>query len=135
MQPTIIVVDNDQGSNGKQGVFAAAKNVSKLPIVDGSHQFYHVIDNLYLVPTPLLPPAKESMIEDFLEPHIRKKILNGKTLNLDEKTFDSSKHYGKVAFAKSVVQKEAEQINFSGYKMLLDAINAAIEDYKVKSAP
>lgn len=134
-QPTILVVDNDQGSKGKQGVFSAAKIVSKLPVVDGTSQFYHIVDNLYLVPTPLLPTVKDTMIEDFLEPGVRSAVLNGKTLNLDEKTFDSKKHYGKAIFAKNVVQKGAGKIKFDGYKPLLDAVNAAIQDYKSKLGP
>ncbi len=134
-QPTILIVDNDQGSKGKHGIFSAAKIVSKLPVVDGTSQFYHIVDNLYLVPTPLLPTGKDSMIEDFLESGVRKTVLNGKTLNLDEKTFDSKKHYGKAIFAKNVVQKGAGKIKFDGYKPLLDAVNAAIQDYKSKLGP
>ena len=75
------------------------------------------------------------MIEDFLEPSVRKTILNGKTLNLDEKSFDPKKNYGKTIFAKYVVQRGATKIKFDGYKPLLDAINASIEDYKLKLAP
>lgn len=134
-QPTILIVDNDQGSKGKQGVFAAGKAVSKASVIDGSKQFYHLIDNLYLVPTPLVPPATDSMIEDFLEPKVRAVKLNGKDLNLNEKTFDPSKNYSKVALAKNVVMKNSEKIDFSGYRPLLDAINLAIEDYRAKLSP
>jgi RNA-directed DNA polymerase len=134
-QPSILVVDNDQGSKQKNGVFAAVKNVAKLATVDGTSPFYHIVDNLYLVPTPLLKGAKDSMIESFLQPSVLKTVLKGKTLNLDEASFDPAKNYGKVIFAKSVVQKNAPKVDFSGYAPLLDAINAVIEDFKKKSAP
>lgn len=134
-QPSILVVDNDQGSKQKNGVFAAAKIVSKLPVVDGTDQFYHIIDNLYLVPTPLIGGAKDSMIEDFLQPAVLKTVLKGKTLNLDETSFNPAKNYGKVIFAKNVVQKSAPTIDFSGYTPLLNAIHAVIEDYKKKTTP
>ena len=135
IKPTIILVDNDQGSKGKNGVFSAAKLVSNVGAVDGTMQFYHITKNLYLVPTPLLSKTTNSMIEDFLEPLVRSTTLNGKSLNLDEKTFDKNKNYGKVIFAKHVVQRNADKISFAGYRPLLDAIDAVIVDYAKRLIP
>ena len=69
------------------------------------------------------------MIESFLDPATLSRKLNGKVLHLDEKTFDKRKHIGKERFVKHIVQKNAANIKFSGYKPLLDAITEAIEDY------
>lgn len=133
--PVILLVDNDQGSKGKNGVFAAAKNVSGLPHVDGSQAFYYLKDNLYLVPTPLLPPKTDTMIEDLLDASVKKNVLGRKTLNLDEKTFDPSQHYGKAIFAKNVVLKNEKTINFEGFRPLLDALAAVLDDYKARPWP
>lgn len=128
--PVIIIVDNDDGPRGKGGIFAAVKQVADLPTVDGMMKFYHVCSNLYVVPTPLLAGGKHSMIESFLHPDVLDRKLGGKSLNLDEKTFDKTKHYGKELFVKHVVQKSAATIDFSNYKDLLDAVAEAIDDYE-----
>lgn len=123
--PVILVVDNDDGSKGGGGLFAAVKNVSKATAaVDGSAQFYHVLKNLYVVPTPKLANGKDSMIENFLPADVLKVKLNGKSLQLSEKSFDRHKHFGKTPFAE-YAQKNRVDIDFSGYRPLLDAIAAA----------
>lgn len=130
--PVVIVVDNDDGPRGKGGIFAAVKQVSNLPIVDGTEKFYRVCSNLYLVSTPLLAGGAHSMIESFLDPKVLGSKLGGKSLHLNEKTFDKTKHFGKELFVKHVVQKNATTIDFSGYKPLLDAITKAIEHYYIQ---
>ena len=127
--PVIIMVDNDDGPRGKGGVFAAVKQVANLASVDGKEKFYHVCANLYVVPTPLLADGRHSMIESFLNPEILGVKLGGKSLHLDEKTFDKTKHFGKEPFVRHVVQKKSAAINFSNYKALLDAISEVIDDY------
>ena len=130
--PVVVVVDNDDGPRGKGGIFGAVKQVSGASHVDGTAKFYHVISNLYLVPTPMLAGGGHSMIESFLDAKVLGAKLGGKVLHLDEKTFDKTKHFSKELFVKHVVQKNASTIDFSGYKPLLDAISEAIEDYYKK---
>lgn len=126
--PVILVVDNDAGSKGRNGLFAAVKQVSKAPAVDGSKSFYHVWKNLYVVPTPMLGGGRDSMIEDFLPPAVLNVKLNGKTLHLSEKGFNHTKHFGKTRLAK-YVQENRTNIDFAGYRPLLDAIVAAKAHY------
>ncbi len=57
-----------------------------------------------------------------------------KQLNLNEKTFDKTKHYSKSIFAKHVVRRRADKIDFSGYRPLLDALDAVIDDYAKRAA-
>lgn len=128
--PVIVIVDNDDGPRGKGGVFSAVKQASGTGTVDGTERFYHVCSNLYLVPTPLLTGGAHSMIESFLAPAVLSTKVGGKSLHLDEKTFDKTKHIGKELFVKHVVQKNAATIDFSGYKPILDAITEVIADYE-----
>jgi len=58
-------------------------------------------------------------------------VLNGKTFNpTDDK--DNEKNYGKAAFARDVVAKNAGTIDFSAFSEILNRINLVIADYAVK---
>ncbi len=93
-QPAIIFVDNDSGFTK---LFHYIKNVNKNNF-DRNLNFYHIIDNLYVVTTPL-KEDKNTTIEDFLTDDLKKTELEGKFYNPNPKTFDKEKNYGKSYLA------------------------------------
>ncbi|HBV21369.1 MAG TPA: hypothetical protein DEF07_06580 [Nitrosomonas sp.] len=60
--------------------------------------------------------------------------MSGKSFNLSDKPqeFDNTKHYGKAAFARDVVAKNASTLDFSGFDEILDRLVAVIADYASK---
>ncbi len=127
--PVIIVVDNDSGAK-KSGLnsLIKTKTKSKSPI-DGTHDFYHVGQNLYLVHTPKTAKGGDTMIEDFLPVAVKSQKLKGKTLELDDSKFDPKKNYGKVPLAESIVKRQQEKINFTAFLPLLKRISKAIDHF------
>ena len=59
------------------------------------------------------------------------KKLNGKSLSLKSK-IDPSKEYGKEVFAKQIVLKHANEIDFKGFIPLLERVKSVISDYEDK---
>lgn len=128
--PVIILVDNDAGAD------PVLKKASKITgrEVDGGDDFYHLSENLYLVVLPKAAGAADVIIEDFFESSVTATVIDGKTFNPDEKTFDRDKHYGKQWFAEKVVKADQKSINFDGFKPILDRLGAAIADHAGKLA-
>ena len=54
--------------------------------------------------------------------------VSGKTFKPERRGFDPEKHYGKTVFAKKVVARQAEQINFEQFRPLLTRIVQVIQD-------
>ena len=86
-----------------------------------------------MMATPLIG-GKESAIEDFFSPATLNIPLSGKTFQKDP-PFDSSKHYGKAIFAEEVVKKNAQTIDFTGFKPILDNLAGILADYAAKQPP
>ena len=127
--PVIILVDNDDG--GRKVINCGAGVSSVAP--DFEVRFLRVIDNIYIVPTPLLT-NKTSEIEDFFESSIKDMKLQGKSFHAGSKGFDYTKHFGKQYFAEHVVKRHIDTINFDGFKPLLDRLVAVIDDYQLRLA-
>lgn len=131
--PVILLIDNDDGALGSGGPLIAAKKVIGHDI-DRNLPFTNLIGNLYLVPTPLLGTASQSMIENFFDAATLAVVIEGKSFNPTNK-LDASKHYGKKIFAHKVIKPNASTINFNGFTILLDNITLAIEDFYKKYPP
>lgn len=128
--PVILVVDNDAGAT-KGRLNSLVKQKSKsAKSVDGSADYYHLGHNLYLVHTPKTAGGGDTMIEDFLPASVKSQKLGTKTLELDPKKFDPSKNFGKVLLAESIVRRQKDKIDFSGYLPLLVRISKAIEHFE-----
>jgi RNA-directed DNA polymerase len=127
--PTILVVDND---SGPEKLFKHLANLLK-ETVDGSKPYYFVYENLYVVPVPKIGGAFTAM-EKLFEPKILDTILNGKKLDLTNKETDAKKFYSKNEFSIEVIQKRQSEINFEGFRALLDAIVAVQKDYTIRAA-
>lgn len=126
--PVILIIDNDEGSDA---ICNIAKKVARLKTKpDGSQSFYPIIDNLYLIVLPKLS-GKSTAIEDFFDGKILNEKLNGKSFSRSE-TFDRDTQYGKHLFAEAVVEKKQDEINFSGFKPILDGIANVIEFHAKK---
>jgi RNA-directed DNA polymerase len=81
------------------------------------------------VKTPALHVPGISCIEDFFDAKMLNAKLGDKTFNPKD-DHDSSKEYGKAAFAEHVIRANAATIDFSRFTSILNRIVAVIDDYK-----
>lgn len=126
--PVMILVDNDSGA---QPVYSAIKTATRSKsAIDGSLPYYHVGDNLYVVPVPK-QGGKDTAIEDFFDSWVLDIKLGGKGFSRDDK-FDPATQYGKHLFAEHVVKKKKDSINFDGFEPVLDRIVQVLGDHSSK---
>ncbi|SFK73401.1 Reverse transcriptase (RNA-dependent DNA polymerase) [Mesorhizobium albiziae] len=116
-QPVIMIIDNDAASTG---IFTYVGTVHGTGPVSGLDPFYHVFENLYIVPVPTTAGVK-AVIEDLFDPVVKKPI-SGRTFNSSNKSFDQTKFYGKNEFATKIVAPERATIDFTKFEPLLQAI-------------
>ena len=123
--PVILLYDNDSGAND---IKAVIRKASKGKTTEGA-PFVHIFKNIYAMATPIVGTAPESKIEDFFDEAPLGVLVGGKTFHTG-KDFDIEKHYGKVVFARRVVEPKADTINFAGFRPLLTNLAGAIQSYK-----
>ena len=123
--PVIVLIDNDSGAeqhlrcnrwdHGQEEAnwYRAIHSRRRQPIV---------------VPTPLVSGGGKTMIEDFFDEATLATTLNGKTFS-KKNDGDKETEYGKTAFARDVVEKNAGTIDFTGFKSILDRVAAVIDEY------
>ena len=130
--PIILLVDNDDGA---KEIYSAAAKISGAKVT-GNEKFIYVSKNLYIVPTPKKANGADSNIEDFFDAATLRMQVNGKILD-QSKGKDTNTNFGKVVFAYTVVQKNAEKIDFNNFKPILSNLVATIKDYtkKYSAAP
>ena len=123
LHPVIVLIDNDSGA------VPIYKTIQQLTGTKptGEEPFIHVAGNLYVVPTPLLA-TNVSMIEDFFDPATRAIQYKGKQFDPSNK-FDPKTHYGKADFAYKIVQPNADKIDFSGFKEILNRFEDVIDQH------
>ena len=117
--PVIILVDNDDGADK---VFAAVKHSSVPPLkadVTGDKPYYYVTKNLYVVPVPKLAGGSKAAIEDLFTTDTLATLVNGKQFSR-AKTINPLTEYGKQVFAEQVIKKQWPNIEFDGFKPLLE---------------
>lgn len=127
--PVILLIDNDSGADAVYGAIAGVLNMQK---PKGKKPFIRVYNNLYVVPTPLGLNGEKTSIEDFFDDDTLATKLNGKSFERKNEV-DNELHYGKSAFARDVVAKNAGTIDFNGFKPILDRIEAVIKDYAAQT--
>lgn len=128
--PVILVLDNDDGA---KAILNTIKNVSKKhKNMERSalkkEKFIHITHNLYVVLTQT-DEDKQSKIEDFFHPRVLQTEINGKKFT-SENDYDKKIHYGKNTFAREVIEKKREDIDFSGFQPLFKRIGEIEENYK-----
>mgnify|MGYP006909082538 CR=1 FL=1 len=126
-EPVIIVVDNDSGPRGKNGVYAKLKKYG-INGADGSARYYYITKNLYLVPLPKDAAGKDIAFEDLFDAGTLSKVHKGKKFNRKNK-IDEEKEFGKVVFANQIVKKHRKEIDFSKFEPLLDIFLDVFKDY------
>lgn len=130
--PVILLMDND-GALAPKTCNALNKHFGCDVSHASTEPFFHLTDNLYLVKTPHVT-GDQSCIEDMFDAATKALPLGGKTFHPEGNGFDSAKHYGKVPFAKKVVEAKADTIVWDGFAPLLDRIVAVTEHYDVALA-
>jgi RNA-directed DNA polymerase len=123
--PVIVLVDNDAGA---KDIYGAISGITKKPRPTGTEQFIHVVGNMYVVPTPLSAGGAKTAIEDFFDAKTLAETLGAKTFSRAPK-IDDTKHFGKAAFAREIVEKKAGSIDFSRFSDILDGVVAVMADY------
>lgn len=121
--PIVIVADSDDGVKQLNGYIRSVTGSA----VDMNADFTHIKENLYIVYTPLAKDGAGAPIENLFENSVLEKKLNGKTFNSSNSGINHAKEYGKAYFAQHVVKKDADTIDFSAFKSLLDRIVKAID--------
>ncbi len=129
--PVIIFVDNDSGPNnlinyvnGIQGKYIYPESVKDIR----ASEFVHIFHNLYLVLTPQVAGFKETDIEHFFTDNDRLREYKSMCFNtiLNRKP---EKDLSKDAFATHIVHAKKNEIDFDGFKILLDRMVKVIEHY------
>ncbi len=135
--PTIIFLDNDKGSDK---IVSPLKNELKKTITlvppqpdtpKAMHQceFIHVVANLYVIFTPLGTADCETDIEYFFDDAARlMKHTTGHSFNT-VKNRNPKTDLSKDAFANHIVKAQKKNVDFNGFKPLLDRIVKVIEHY------
>lgn len=120
--PVVVIIDNDDGAN-------KIKKTLKIKNSDGIKDFYHFIENLYVL---IIPKDEGKAIEDLFEPKVLRTKIDGKVFNR-EKEIDAKKEYGKIVFAEKVVRENQQHIDFAGFKEVFDKLRLTIDDYRGKN--
>jgi RNA-directed DNA polymerase len=136
--PVILLVDNDDAS---KPIFSIANEILKGKkkkggkkkageMVDASKEFTNVIKNLYLVAVP--SQGQESAeIEDLFDQKARDRKIGTRVFSPDSNA-DENLYYGKSDFAYKVVMKHANELDFSGFRVLLDRFVSVIQHHRDK---
>jgi len=129
--PVIIFVDNDSGPNNLINYVNKINDKCIYPenIKDiRSSEFVHVFHNLYLVLTPQVNGFKETDIEHFFTDKDRLRPYKDMVFNTISKR-DPDKDLSKDAFATHIVHAKKNEIDFNGFKSLLDRMVKVIDHY------
>jgi 5S rRNA maturation endonuclease (ribonuclease M5) len=136
--PVIIFLDNDEGPKQIENLLQSKSFHKKTTLFPNGldpktdirkTNFLHVIQNLYVIFTPLGKAGEETDIEYFFDDKTRlMQHSNGKCFNTVQKR-DSKTDLSKDAFATHIVKKQKKMFDFKGLKPLLDPIVKAIEHY------
>ncbi len=121
-QPVMMLADNDDGANDIK---------DKLKNKDFTKPFIYHLENLYVVPVPVTGGGPKAAIEDLFEKSVLETVVGGKIFNRNDK-INPNKEYGKMVFAKKVVEANQDKINFSSFEQILNRFKNVILDYKGK---
>lgn len=120
--PVILVVDNDSGADEIK---------KKLNNITPTANFYHYVENLYVVLIPSEANKKDVAIEDLFDEKTLSTLLEGKKFNKSAK-INPKTDYGKIVFAEKIVNAGQSKINFDGFKGLLNAFEEVIKAHPQK---
>lgn len=126
VHPVIICIDND-GEVGKvvnKKVKTSARNRAK-----GDEDFYHLVENLYVVVIPKSEKQPKAIIEDLFPDFILNMELNGKKFCSKNKNLDVETQFGKSYFADYIIVPRQDEEIFNGFEKLLKRFEACISHH------
>ncbi|WP_409312737.1 retron Ec67 family RNA-directed DNA polymerase/endonuclease [Pseudomonas putida] len=136
ISPTIIVVDNDSGSDS---IFKAIKDVTgnrytipngKGTILDKSQTTYYIAQNLSVVLTPLRKDGTPTMMEDFFPTKVLQTPWESKTFEILSKA-PNKNTYSKNTFAQKIVKADRANVEFKGFAPILRSISQIIKNHRI----
>lgn len=140
LHPTIIVVDNDDGSDP---IFRAIKDTTgnkyaipkgKGTVLDQSKTLYYIAQNLYVVLTPLKKDGGATMMESFFQPKLLDTRWEGKQFEVVSKNSPLGT-YSKNTFAQRIIKPNQTKIDFKKFNPILKSITEAIRHYPAIKLP
>ena len=131
--PVILLFDNEINNNAKPlSKFLGSTKIREDRKEELKKQLsIRLVDNsnLYLATNPLVNNMDECEIEHLFKQVTLEHQIDGRTFMLKDK-YDVSKHYGKEIFSQYISQNY-EQIDFSGFRGLLDTISGIVSQYTI----
>lgn len=127
-KPTILLFDNETESKRPLAkLLAEQKNIKERSEQLRKELHLKVFDNgnLYLLTNPLIPGKAECEIEYLFSEKTRGILIGEKSLCLKD-TYNTEKYYGKEIFSQYIAD-HFEQIDFSGFRPLLDKMNLIVQ--------
>lgn len=129
MNPVILLFDNELSNNTKPICkFVTGKISEEQRHQLESNTWLKVVENLYLLMTPLIEGETESDIEMLFDDATLSHEMDGKKF-CKQDDFDIDQFYGKEIFSQYIM-KNYRNIDFSGFRPLLNNIKMISEDYK-----
>lgn len=117
--PLIMLFDNELNIKGKP--LKKFHNHIQFNEAELQNNLYvNLVENLYIVTTPLIDKKKESEIEDLLPQKILDEGIEGRSFT-NQENYNKNKHCGKDEFSKYIYNNYNE-INFENFIPLLDAL-------------
>lgn len=129
--PVILMFDNEgKGKPLAQFLQRTQLNSEEKKRIREEYKF-NLVENLYLLTCPLIDGQEESEIEDLFDEFTLSHTIEGKKFTKSNE-FDESKFYGKQVFSDYILHNY-NNINFDGFRPLLNEINSIIESYRVEA--
>lgn len=120
--PVILVYDNDEGAKKIKGKMHSFHKLN-LQTVD-AERTYNLFDNISI----LFSSNKDNgTIEDLFDKKLLSVKIDGKEFS-KKNDFNINTHYGKLDFAKKVIGPNKNNIDFSKFDIILNAINNGIKN-------
>ncbi|EPH1776831.1 MULTISPECIES: retron Ec67 family RNA-directed DNA polymerase/endonuclease [Enterobacteriaceae] len=131
-KPVIIISDNDSGANE----LISLLNGKGFPHITSDknelrkNKWLWITENLYIILTPF-DGKTDTSIEDLFDTKTLSRSLNGKTFNRTNKEC-ALNEFGKEYFAKHVILKDRDLIDFNMFSYIFDAILEIIKEHDSK---
>ena len=130
--PVILLFDNELSNKNKPIYkFVNGKISSDQQQELKFNEWIQMVQNLYLLMTTLVEGNSESDIEMLFDDSVLSHEIDGKKFCKQDK-YDINKFYGKEIFSQYIM-KNYKNIDFSGFRPLLNNIKMISEDYKKRS--
>lgn len=126
--PVILLFDNELSKSSKPiHKFVNGKISGNQKKQLEANTWIRMVENLYLLMTPLIGEKDESDIEDLFDDVVIAHEIDGKEFCKSD-NYDIEKFYGKEIFSQYVM-RNYKNIDFNNFRFLLDSIKMIIEDY------